>query len=125
MIRRGRPGRSLSTAAAGQWSRYSLDRARIPRDRPCWRWPEVGATPAPFLIVIAEVDVGCHCATDHERHTVQRHEWLAGTGDALADAFEAAVETVRGWLDGPREPTAWRARAGLPNPASTGPAGNG
>lgn len=70
----------------------------------------------PLMTVTATVEVSCWCETNHNIHAVEQREWLVGTDEGLVHAVTAAVQAVIGWLDGPREPIAWRQRAGLPNP---------
>ncbi|GIF72490.1 hypothetical protein [Asanoa siamensis] len=69
------------------------------------------------LEVAAAVEVDCWCVKNHGLHQVERHEWLVGTPDALADGFVAAVRQVTRWLaSAPRDTAPWRERAGLPGP---------
>jgi hypothetical protein len=71
----------------------------------------------PLMTVTAAVNVDCWCATNHRSpHTAEHMEWPASSHEALADAFDKAVRTVVGWLHDSRDPSVWRARAGLPNP---------
>lgn len=69
----------------------------------------------PVAVVSAAVEVACFCPVNHNVHPVRERRWLFGAAEALFPAFDTAVDAVIEWLDGPREPPAWRAAAGLPN----------
>jgi len=55
-------------------------------------------------------------ANDHNMHAVRRPERVIGTGDALADAFDAAASAVLAWLKAhPAEHLA-RTKSACPTP---------
>ncbi|MFI7212770.1 hypothetical protein [Micromonospora maritima] len=86
-------------------------------------WLELALTTAfdtPSLLeVAAAVEVACWCTDDHHMHAVERREWVAGSGPALARSFTAATREITRWLaTGPHDPQPWRDGAGLPGPST-------
>lgn len=77
---------------------------------------EVYRETPPAFTVSADLGVECWCDPDHGTHYVRNLERLVGTGAALADAVEAAVNVLVAWSAETHDPSVHRTAAGLPNP---------
>lgn len=77
-----------------------------------WRKPDSSQR---LWHVWTRLEVGCQCDPDHGAHPVQVARWEAGSSEGLAEACNAALATIDGWLAEGLPAAEWRLRAGLPN----------
>ncbi|MEU8123607.1 hypothetical protein AB0C21_33255 [Spirillospora sp. NPDC049024] len=77
---------------------------------------DVSWTREGLLCASAAVSVACWCDKDHGTHYVDPLALVVDNGISLGHAFENAANRTVSWLEDPRDPSWWRARADLPSP---------
>lgn len=64
----------------------------------------------------AAVNVACWCEVDHNSHFLNEVSVDITDDVSVGEAVERSAGSLLAWIGGPVDPSAWRERAGLPQP---------